>query len=85
VEVLQNLAVACQQVPLRSNKEALQAALEGCGDLLGCSKAIKPPASCAPRVAWVFASMTQPSKWNVALTLDNCLPVSVIKIVLWRL
>jgi hypothetical protein len=44
VETLQNLAVACQQVPLRSNKEALQAALEGCGDLLGCSKAIKAPA-----------------------------------------
>lgn len=44
VEALQNLAVACQAVPLRSNKEALQAALEGCADLLGCSKAIKPPA-----------------------------------------
>lgn len=44
VETLQNLAVACQQVPLRSNKEALQAALEGCADLLGCSKAIKAPA-----------------------------------------
>lgn len=44
VEALQNLAVACEQVPLRSNKEALQAALEGCADLLGCSKAIKPPA-----------------------------------------
>lgn len=43
-EALQNLAVACQAVPLRSNKEALQAALEGCADLLGCSKAIKPPA-----------------------------------------
>lgn len=44
MEALQNLAVACQQVPLRSNKEALQAALEGCADLLGCSKAVKPPA-----------------------------------------
>lgn len=44
VEVLGNLAVACQQVPLRSNREALQAALEGCADLLPCSKAIKAPA-----------------------------------------
>lgn len=44
VEALQNLAVACQQASLRSDKEALQAALEGCAELLGCSKAIKPPA-----------------------------------------
>lgn len=44
VEVLQNLAVACQQVPLRSSREVLKAALEGCADLLPCSKAIKPPA-----------------------------------------
>lgn len=44
VEVLQNLAVACQQASLRSDREALQAALEGCAELLGCSKAIKPPA-----------------------------------------
>lgn len=44
VETLQNLAVACQQTSLKSNKEALQAAVDGCVELLGCSKAIKPPA-----------------------------------------
>ena len=44
VEVLSNLAVMAADVPLRSNKEVLQAALEGCMELLGCSKPLKTPA-----------------------------------------
>jgi hypothetical protein len=44
VEALTNLAAMVQQVQLRGNQEVLQAGLEGCSDLLCCSKAAKVPA-----------------------------------------
>lgn len=43
VEALTNLAVLVEQVPLRSSREVLQAALEGVMELLGCSKALATP------------------------------------------
>jgi hypothetical protein len=43
-EALTNLAAMAQQVQLRGSQEVLQAALEGCSDLLCCSKAAKLPA-----------------------------------------
>eukprot|EP00879_Flechtneria_rotunda_P027431 GHRR01029386.1.p1 GENE.GHRR01029386.1~~GHRR01029386.1.p1 ORF type:complete len:328 (+),score=126.56 GHRR01029386.1:545-1528(+) len=45
VEALANLAAMAQQVQLRSYGELLQAGLEGCTDLLGCTKAAKVPTS----------------------------------------
>ncbi|WIA29655.1 hypothetical protein OEZ86_012141 [Tetradesmus obliquus] len=44
VEALTNLAAMAQQVQLRGSQEVLQAALEGCSDLLCCSKTAKVPA-----------------------------------------
>jgi hypothetical protein len=43
-EALTNLAAMAQQVQLRGSQEVLQAGLEGCSDLLCCSKTAKVPA-----------------------------------------
>jgi hypothetical protein len=43
-ETLTNLAAMAQQVQLRGSQEVLQAGLEGCSDLLCCSKTAKVPA-----------------------------------------